>query len=273
MPNHVHLLVTPLPRFDLESILHSWKSFSAHEINKKRGNDGVVWKKESYDHIVRNREEFVRIQKYIRDNPIKAGGTVRQGRRDACDKVSQASRLLPGCVLGIGADMKNTFAVAHDGWITLSPYIGDLENPETQEILKTSVQRHLDCYEIEPDLTVHDLHPDYFSTQMASGFSKVRKTVQHHYAHCIAAAVEHGIEGCAIGVAFDGTGYGPDGTIWGGEVLEFDAQTFERKFHLRPFALPGGERAVRDPMRTLVSILSQLKAGETPAVRIEERRI
>ncbi len=183
------------------------------------------------------------------------------------------------CVLGIGADMKNTFAVAHDGWITLSPYIGDLENPETQEILKTSIQRHLDCYEVEPELTVYDLHPDYFSTQMASEFSKVRKTVRHHHAHCIAAAVEHGIEGRAIGVAFDGTGYGTDGTIWGGEILEFDSQTFDRKFHLKPFALPGGEKAVKDPMRILVSILSQLKAGGTPAVRIagvppvEERMI
>ncbi len=269
MPNHVHVLVTPLPGFELKSILHSWKSFSAHELNKQLGSDGVVWKKESYDHIVRSREEFVRIQTYIRDNPVKAGVKARQGRRDACDTggkgrrdacdtVPQASRLLPGCVLGIGADMKNTFAVAHDGWITLSPYIGDLENPETQEILKTSVQRHLDCYEVEPELTVHDLHPDYFSTQMAGEFSKVRKTVQHHHAHCIAAAVEHGIEGRAIGVAFDGTGYGPDETIWGGEILEFDSQTFERKFHLKPFALPGGEKAVKEPIRILVSVLSNV---------------
>ena len=180
------------------------------------------------------------------------------GRRDACDTVPQASRLLPGCVLGIGADMKNTFAVAHDGWITLSPYIGDLENPETQEILKTSIQRHLDCYDLKPEMVVHDLHPDYFSTQLAREFSKVRKTVQHHHAHCIAAAVEHGIEGRAIGVAFDGTGYGSDETIWGGEILEFDSQTFERKFHLKPFALPGGEKAVREPMRILVSVLSNV---------------
>jgi len=162
-----------------------------------------------------------------------------------------------GTVLGIGADMKNTFAVAHDGWITLSPYIGDLENPETQEILKTSVQRHLDCYDVAPELTIHDLHPDYFSTHIAHNLSNVWKTVQHHHAHCIAAAVEHGIEGRAIGVAFDGTGYGTDGTIWGGEILEFDAQSFDRKFHLRPFALPGGEKAVREPKRTLISVLSQ----------------
>jgi hydrogenase maturation protein HypF len=167
-------------------------------------------------------------------------------------------------VLGIGADMKNTFAVAHDGWITLSPYIGDLENPETQEILKASVQRYLDCYNLTPELLVHDLHPDYFSTHIARQFSNVWKTVQHHHAHCIAAAVEHGIEGRAIGIAFDGTGYGPDGTIWGGEILEFDSQSFDRKFHLRPFALPGGEKAVKEPKRTLVSILSHVDAVSSP---------
>ena len=208
--------------------------------------------------------------------------TEGQGRRDACDTVPQASRL-PRCVLGIGADMKNTFAVAHDGWITLSPYIGDLENPETQDILKTSAQRYLDCYDLTPNLVVHDLHPDYFSTQIAknrwvqaSAFAKAtadrQLAVQHHHAHCIAAAVEHGIEDRAIGIAFDGTGYGSDGTIWGGEILEFDAQSFERRFHLRPFALPGGEKAVREPKRTLISILSQLEldheAGGTPAIRI-----
>jgi hydrogenase maturation protein HypF len=209
-----------------------------------------------------------------------ADGVPQASRLPCADSVPQASRL-PRCVLGIGADMKNTFAVAHNGWITLSPYIGDLENPETQEILRTSVQRHLDCYDLQPERIVHDLHPDYFSTHIAHDFSMLWKNnrvqaqpVQHHHAHCIAAAVEHCIEGRAIGVAFDGTGYGTDGTIWGGEILEFDSQTFDRKFHLKPFALPGGEKAVKKPKRTLVSIISQLadgghllKAGGTPAIR------
>lgn len=166
-------------------------------------------------------------------------------------------------VLAIGADMKNTFAVAHGGRITLSPYIGDLENPETQEILKTSVRRYLDCYEVRPEIVVHDLHPDYFSTRIAEElsveFGTPQIAIQHHYAHCLAAAAEHGIEGRAIGVAFDGTGYGTDSTIWGGEILEFDSQGFERKFHLRPFALPGGEKAVKEPKRTRISILSQVE--------------
>jgi len=165
-------------------------------------------------------------------------------------------------VLAIGADMKNTFAVAHGGHITLSPYIGDLENPETQEILKTSVWRYLNCYDVKPEIIVYDLHPDYFSTRIAEEFAAEfgvpQIAVQHHYAHCLAAAAEHGIEGRAVGIAFDGTGYGIDGTIWGGEILEFDSSSFERKFHLKPFALPGGERAVKEPRRTLISILSQV---------------
>jgi REP element-mobilizing transposase RayT len=255
MPNHVHVLVTPMAGYELSSILHSWKSFSAHVIKKHLDKDGPVWKQESYDHIVRNQEELNRIREYIRSNPAKAGVKAVGGRRDACD-TEQHRR----CVLGIGADMKNTFAVAHDGWITLSPYIGDLENPETQDILKTSVQRYLDCYNLTPELVVHDLHPDYFSAQIARQFSGNCKPVQHHHAHCIAAAVEHGIEGRAIGIAFDGTGLGSDGTIWGGEVLEFDSQSFERRFHLRPFALPGGDRAVNEPFRTLVSVLSHVDA-------------
>ncbi len=184
-------------------------------------------------------------------------GRVRRTRRGRLGEPS-----LP-CVLGIGADMKNTFAVAHDGWITLSPYIGDLENPETQEILKTSIRRHLDCYDLKPELIVHDLHPDYFSTRIAEEFASPEAAVQHHHAHCIAAAVEHGIEGRAIGIAFDGTGYGSDGTIWGGEILEFDSRSFERKFYLKPFALPGGEKAVKEPKRTLVSILSNVEEASS----------
>jgi len=171
------------------------------------------------------------------------------------------------CVLGIGADMKNTFALAHKGWVTLSPYMGDLENPETQEILETGIRRYLDCYSVKPEIIVHDLHPDYFSTriaeEVAAEFGVSGVAVQHHHAHGLAAALEYGVEGRAIGVVFDGTGYGSDETIWGGEILEFDSKSFERKFHLKPFALPGGEKAVREPRRTLVSILSNVEEASS----------
>ncbi len=161
------------------------------------------------------------------------------------------------CILAFGADMKNTFALAHHGQLTLHPYIGDLENPETQLILEQAVQRELDCFRIKPDCVMHDLHPDYFSTRIARKFAERHDLptlgVQHHHAHL---AGTH--PGPAIGFAFDGTGYGTDGSIWGGEVMLYDTAGFDRKFYLRPFALPGGDAAIRDPQRVLDALLYQV---------------
>jgi hydrogenase maturation protein HypF len=157
--------------------------------------------------------------------------------------------------------MKNTFALAHHGQMTLHPYIGDLENPEAQQILERAIERELACFQVEPELVVHDLHPDYFSTRMALAFAERRGLptlgIQHHHAHLAGA---HPVP--AIGFAFDGTGYGTDGTIWGGEVMRYDAAGFERKFHLRPFALPGGDAAVKDPQRIVAALLHQLGNGQ-----------
>ncbi len=168
------------------------------------------------------------------------------------------------CLLACGADMKNTFALAHHGHITLHPYIGDLEHPETQEILGKAVQRELSCFKQTPELIVHDLHPDYFSTQfarkMASHFHVPTIAVQHHHAHLAGAHA-----GRAIGFAFDGTGYGTDGTIWGGEVLVYDASGFSRAFNLRPFALPGGDAAVKNPRRVLDALLFQCRPAKLEA--------
>ncbi|NNJ70215.1 MAG: carbamoyltransferase HypF, partial [Kiritimatiellales bacterium] len=172
------------------------------------------------------------------------------------------------CILAFGADMKNTFALAHHGQLTLHPYIGDLENPETQMILEDAVQRELDCFRIKPDRVVHDLHPDYFSTRIAHTFAEKHDIpaygIQHHHAHLVGAE-----PGPAIGFAFDGTGYGADGSIWGGEVLLYDAAGFDRAFHLRPFALPGGDTAVKEPQRVLDAMLCQIDqdAPISPATR------
>lgn len=163
------------------------------------------------------------------------------------------------CILAYGADMKNTFALAHHGQATLHPYIGDLEHPETQAIQERAVERELDCFRMTPELVVHDMHPDYFSTRIAERFASescvTSLGIQHHHAHLVGA-----YSGKAIGFAFDGTGYGPDGTIWGGEVLLYDVDGFSRTFHLRPFALPGGDKAIKDPLRVLVSLLRHVDA-------------
>lgn len=186
---------------------------------------------------------------------------VRSGRGLAPLSMPIASE---ACILAVGADMKNSFALAHHGQVTLHPYIGDLEHPEAQEILVHSIDRELECFKVAPDLVVHDLHPDYFSTGIAQAFAKKRGLptlgVQHHHAHLAGAH-----SGKAIGFAFDGTGYGTDGAIWGGEVLLFEAATFERRFHLRPFALPGGDAAVRNPRRVLDALLYQACATKLDA--------
>ena len=160
------------------------------------------------------------------------------------------------CILAFGADMKNTFALAHHGQLTLHPYIGDLAHPETQRMLDRAVRQQLDCFQVEPELIVHDLHPDYFSTgmarQFASRFNVPTLAVQHHHAHAVGT-----YPGSAIGFCWDGTGYGTDDTIWGGEVLLYDAGGFTREFRLRPFALPGGDLAVKEPRRVVDSLFHQ----------------
>lgn len=160
------------------------------------------------------------------------------------------------CILSFGADMKNTFALAHHGQVTLYPYVGDLEHPNTQEILEGAVKRELDCFHVTPEIVVHDLHPDYHSSRMARRFAKElgapSLAIQHHHAHLVGTH-----PGRAIGFAFDGTGYGTDGSIWGGEVLLYDAVGFSREFHLRTFALPGGEAAVKHPCRVVEALLYQ----------------
>jgi hydrogenase maturation protein HypF len=160
------------------------------------------------------------------------------------------------CILACGADLKNTFALAHHGRVTLHPYVGDLAHPETQAVLERAIRRELDCFRLQPGLVVHDAHPDYFSTGIACAWADrcgvPAIAVQHHHAHLAGAH-----PGPAVGFAFDGTGYGSDGTIWGGEVLRYDADGFSREFYLRPFALPGGDAAVREPNRILDALLYQ----------------
>ncbi len=165
------------------------------------------------------------------------------------------------CVLAMGADMKNTFALAHHGRLTLHPYIGDLEHPDTQEMLERAIKQQLDCFQVRPDVVVHDLHPDYFSTRIARSWANKLQVplmgIQHHHAHLVGTH-----PGPAIGFAFDGTGYGTDGTIWGGEVMLYDAAGFIRSYHLRPFALPGGDAAVMQPKRVLDALFSQVEEAK-----------
>lgn len=160
--------------------------------------------------------------------------------------------------IAFGADLKNTFSILNNNAITVSPYIGDLEHPDSQQIFLDSLERSLEFYEVTPEFVVHDEHPDFFSTSIALEYSKrfniPEISVQHHHAHLAAGYIEHNIKGKAIGFAFDGTGYGQDGTIWGGEVFLFDELKFSREFHFKSISLPGGDRAVNEPGRIAISL-------------------
>jgi hydrogenase maturation protein HypF len=159
-------------------------------------------------------------------------------------------------VLGAGAELKNTVCLTRGKEAFVSQHIGDLENLETLRSFEHSISHLERILEIEPELIVHDLHPDYLNTQWALRQGGVpRMAVQHHHAHIAAVMAERGLDGAVVGLALDGTGFGTDGTIWGGEILRVDKLGFERLGHLRQVLLPGGARAIKQPWRTALSYL------------------
>lgn len=158
-------------------------------------------------------------------------------------------------MLAVGGHLKNTIAVSSGSNVFISQHIGDLETVEAREAFERVIEDLLRMYAIEPELTVHDLHPDYASTRWATRRPGPRLAVQHHHAHLASCLADNAFPGKALGVTWDGTGYGPDGTIWGGEFLLGDAGRFARVTHLRTFGLPGGDAAVVEPRRVALSLL------------------
>lgn len=156
----------------------------------------------------------------------------------------------PRPLLAAGAEQKNTFCVVRGARAWMGPHIGDLEHAETHAAYHEGIAHFEGLFAVAPRAVAHDLHPEYLSTKAALERPDVdAHAVQHHHAHLVACLAEHGVDGAAVGAVFDGTGLGPDGTIWGGEILVGDAGGFERVAHLAPVPLPGGARAVREPWR------------------------
>ena len=159
-------------------------------------------------------------------------------------------------ILAVGGHHKNTFCLLREGEAILSQHIGDLDSVEVLDYLGEAIAHFQRLFRTTPALVAHDLHPGYLSTQYAHSLDGVKLVpVQHHHAHIASVMAEIGLSGPVIGVAFDGTGYGPDGTIWGGEILVADRADFSRALHLRPVRLPGGEAAITHPARTALSYL------------------
>lgn len=162
-------------------------------------------------------------------------------------------------VLAAGAELKNAVALLHRRRCFLSPHVGDVENVATHDFFRATADGLAALFEAEPQALACDRHPGYLTSQWARAEAARRGLplveVQHHHAHLAAVLAEHGLDGPAVGLVLDGTGYGDDGTIWGGELLVGDARGFMRAGHLETFALPGGDAAVRAPWRTAVSLL------------------
>lgn len=164
----------------------------------------------------------------------------------------------PQPVLACGAHLKNTFCLGKGKQAFMSHHIGDLENLETLLSYREGIAHFQHIFDIQPTVIVHDLHPDYLATQYALDSPIAHKIgVQHHHAHIASVMAEHGLSDPVIGVAADGSGYGPDGAIWGGEIMVADLTSFERKAHLAYVPLPGGEQAVRQPWRMAAVYLQQ----------------
>ena len=181
---------------------------------------------------------------------------IRRSRGDA----PQPLRLPVPCrrlTLALGGQLKATFALGRGRNAFLSHHIGDLDHYEAFRAYGEAIAHYERLFRLSPACIVHDLHPDYASTRYAEQHAGARPTiaVQHHHAHVASCMAENGLDEPVIGVAFDGTGYGTDGTIWGGEFLVGDYAGFRRAAHLRPVVLPGGEQAIREPWRMAAAYL------------------
>jgi hydrogenase maturation protein HypF len=169
-------------------------------------------------------------------------------------------------LMAMGAHQKNTVALTDGAQIILSQHIGDLDTPEANSAFERAITDLQTLYDIQPQEVVVDLHPDYRSTQYGESLALPVRRVQHHYAHILACLAENGLDTASpiLGVAWDGTGYGLDGTIWGGEFLLVNGMDFQRFAYLQPFPLPGGEIAAREPRRCAFGLLYSLFGDRLP---------
>jgi hydrogenase maturation protein HypF len=185
-------------------------------------------------------------------------------------------------VLGAGGHLKNTVALAVGNNVFISQHIGDLDTEAGVVAHRRTAVGMQRLFDFRPDAVACDAHPDYASTLWANQQGLPVMTVQHHHAHILACMAEHGLTGPVLGMAWDGTGYGADGTVWGGEFLRVSSGSYERLAHLRTFRMPGGEQAIREPRRAAFGLLHEIFGRRAidmdwcPTMRafsIQERRV
>lgn len=207
--------------------------------------------------IVHNRDIFTRVD----DSVLKIHNHKPVFVRRSRGYVPESVKLMNGCsdIIASGADIKNTFTITKGNKAVISQHIGDLQNIETFEFFQETFDRLKSVYRVSPVAIAHDLHPGYHSEKWALKYSEESMiksyAIQHHYAHIASVMAERNLTDRLIGIAFDGTGYGADGNLWGGEFLLCNLEGFERFAHFRYISLPGGEMAIREGWRTAVSAL------------------
>lgn len=176
-------------------------------------------------------------------------------------------------MLAMGADMKAAFAMNRGSHAILSPYMGDMEHQRVQDLLWSTTKRYEDLFQLQPTEVIVDAHPNYYTSQCGRNYAEKHQLpvieVQHHHAHVAAVLAEYNIQEPVLGICFDGTGYGTDGTLWGGEFLYCHQEHMERMAHLSYAPLPGGEVAVREPWRQALWYVNQIYPSGVPTV-IEE---
>ncbi|MBA3408091.1 MAG: carbamoyltransferase HypF, partial [Solirubrobacterales bacterium] len=196
------------------------------------------------------------IHRRCEDSVVRARHPVRRSRG-----LAPAAIALPvpagRSLVATGAQLKSTFCVAQGRRAWMSPHLGDLDTPAARTAFRADLELYLAMLQLRPEVVAHDLHPGYAATAWALEQDAELVGVQHHHAHAAACLAEHGETDPALAVILDGTGYGPDGTLWGGEVLRCDLTSFERVAHLEPVPLPGGERAIREPWRAAAAHLER----------------
>ena len=204
--------------------------------------------------LIHDRDIYLRSDDSIVRHIAGAERFIRRSRGFVPIPVFLKNEVLP--ILACGAELKNTICVTKQDKAFLSQHIGDLENIATYDFFKLTVDHLKRILGIHPEIMACDMHPDYLSTQFAQAQATIPNIqVQHHHAHIVSCMAEHKMEGAVIGLAFDGTGYGTDGALWGGEILITEAHDFTRAGHLAYIAMPGSAAAIKEPWRMAISYL------------------
>lgn len=218
-----------------------------------KNEDAVEKLKHVVDYFLfHNREIYMPVD----DSVVQVVGSKENVIRSARGYAPMALKLnnISDC-LSCGSQLKNTFAISKEHHVFISPHIGDMENLEVYNSFVRGVEHFKNIYSIKPKIIAFDMHPDFLGRQYSKNLEGVKVPIQHHHAHIVSCMVENNINREVIGIAYDGTGYGTDGKVWGGEFLICNYKDFERIGHLDYTPLPGGEIAIKEPYRMALSYL------------------